>query len=78
MFNVFEWETLRDRTKFNPAVIDAAKVLELKTDDWHWTDEDLTAADYPGFAWIVIIKIGYTLNTVKDYNNYVRPVRFSQ
>lgn len=78
MFNVFEWETLRDRTKFNPAVIDAAKILELKTDDWHWTDEDLTAAGDPGFAWVVLIKGGGVLDYGKGSNLYVRPVRFSQ
>ena len=78
MFNVFEWETLRDRTKYNPAVIDAAKVLELKTDDWHWTDEDLTAAGIPGNAWFVGIEGGGVGYYDKDGNGYVRPVRFSQ
>ncbi len=78
MFNVFEWETLRDRTKYNPAVIEAAKLLALKTDDWHWTDEDLTAADYPGHAWFVDIKNGDVSNYVKGGSTYVRPVRFSQ
>jgi len=78
MFNVFEWETLRDRTKYNPAVIDAAKALELKTDDWHWTDEDLTAAGYPGHAWVVDVKDGNVSGSVKGSYCYVRPVRFSQ
>lgn len=78
MFNVFEWETLRDRTKYNPAVIDAASALELKTDDWHWTDEDLTAAGSPGYAWVVDIKNGSVLGSGKDNEYYVRPVRFSQ
>ncbi len=78
MFNVFEWETLRDRTKFNPAVIDAAKILDLKTDDWHWTDEDLTAAGSPGYAWVVDIEVGGVGSGAKGGSSYVRPVRFSQ
>jgi hypothetical protein len=78
MFTVFEWETIKDRTKYNPAVIEAAKILDLKTDDWHWTDEDLTAAAILGNAWVVNLKVGDAGACGKDFDNYVRPVRFSQ
>jgi hypothetical protein len=74
----FEWHTLMDLKKYNPAIIEAAKILNLKTDDWYFTEEDLTPAGYPGYARIVNIKAGFASDDNEDYDNYVRPVRLSQ
>jgi hypothetical protein len=76
--SVFEWETIKDRTKYNPAIIEAAKALNLKTDDWYWTREDLKAAGLSGSAWVVALKGGDTFAYGKGSDNYVRPVRLSQ
>jgi len=72
----FEFNTLFDLTKYNPAIIEAAKVLELKTDDYYWTREPY--AGNPGYAWYVGIKGGYVGYCGKDIKFYVRPVRSSQ
>ncbi len=74
----FEWHTLIDLTKYNPAIIEAAKILNLKTNDWYFTEEDLAPAGSPGNAWSVSLKDGDVSFCNKDYNDYVRPVRFSQ
>ena len=76
--SVFEWETLRDRTKYNPAIIDAAKALNLKTDDWYWTGEDLAVAGSPSGAWCVGLENGVVDLNDKGSGICVRPVRVSQ
>ncbi|MFA4991496.1 MAG: DUF1566 domain-containing protein [Candidatus Omnitrophota bacterium] len=74
--SVFELESLKDRTKRNPCIIDAAKILNLKTDDCYWTNEEL--AGNPGSAWIVFFVLGGVGSYGKGSRSYVRPCRFSQ
>jgi len=74
----FEFHTLMDLEKYNPAIIEAAKILNLKTSDWYWTKEDLAPAGHPGSARIVNIKHGYASSDSKGSHNYVRLVRLSQ
>jgi hypothetical protein len=69
--NVFEMNSLIDRTKKNPAIIEAAKVLELRTDDWYWTGEEWSSAS----AWFVSFYGGYVYSNGKGLGCYVRPVR---
>ena len=52
----FEFNTLFDLTKYGPALIESAKALELKTDDYYWTRDPFAGG--PGDAWCVGIKIG--------------------
>ncbi len=72
----FEYSTLIDPTKYNPALIEVAKVLELKTDDCYWT-RDPFAGD-SGFAWCVYPRGGGVFYCGKGFHSYVRPVRVSQ
>lgn len=72
----FEYSTLVDPTKYNPALIEAAKVLELKTDDCYWT-RDPFAGDSVN-AWYFLPRNGNLSYGYKDYHGYVRPVRVSQ
>ncbi len=74
--SIFELESLKDRTKRNPCIIDAAKILNLKTDDCYWTNEEL--AGNPGSAWIVYFGNGCVYSLYKDNRDYVRPCRLSQ
>jgi len=71
----FELSTLVDRTKHNPATIEAAKVLELRT-AWYWSG--VTTAWGAGCAWIVGFGSGYVYSYGKDNSYYVRPVRASK
>lgn len=68
----FELSTLVDRSKYNPAVIDAAKVLELKP-SWYWSD--VTTAWSSASAWYMYFYYGSVSHFVKAYSCYVRPVR---
>jgi hypothetical protein len=70
----FELSTLVDRSKYNPAVIDAAKVLELKT-SWYWSG--VTTAWGSVGAWCVYFYGGVS-GVDKGDRNYVRPVRSSK
>jgi hypothetical protein len=74
----FEFHTLMNLEKYNPAIIEPAKILNLKTDGWYWTKESLAPAGSPGYARIVGIKGGDANDGYEDYDNYVRPVRLSQ
>jgi len=71
----FELSTLVDRTKSNPATIEAAKVLDLRT-AWYWSG--VTTAWSAGGAWVVGFNYGYVHGVVKDYSYCVRPVRSSK
>ena len=72
----FELSTLIDRSKREPAIIDAAKILGLKTKDWYWSNRPV--AGYSSFAWCVGFSSGLVFNCGKDGEFYVRPVRLSQ
>jgi len=72
----FEFSTLIDPKKYNPALIEAAKVLELKTDDCYWT-RDPFAGGSDG-AWYVDPGFGDVFCCSKGFHFYVRPVRVSQ
>lgn len=71
-------ETLVDRTKFNPAIIEEAKVLNLKTDDWYWAAEPYMNPDWSGLAWVVFFIDGYVDGCSKGDSSYVRAVRPSK
>jgi len=71
-----EFESIFDRTRYNPAIIPEAEVLGLKTDDWYVTRTP--HAGNPGLAWCVGIKDGVVYYGYKDIKYYVRPVRSSQ
>lgn len=71
-------ETLIDRTKFNPAIIEEAKVLNLKTDDWYWAAEPCMNPGWSDGAWMVHFGYGLVSIAHKDSNDYVRPVRPSK
>jgi hypothetical protein len=72
----FELSTLIDRSKSNPAIIEAASVLNLKTDDWYWSNRQRAFSE--GSAWFVSFFDGYVYSDNKANNHYVRPVRSSQ
>ncbi len=72
----FELSTLIDRSKCNPAIIDAAKVLELKTDDWYWTKTPVAGGS--SNVWCVGFRYGSVSFYYKGDKFYVRPVRSSQ
>ena len=72
----FEYNTVIDLTKYNPALIEAAKILELKTDDGYWTRDSY--AGNPDNAWYVHLEFGDVGYYYEDDYNYVRPVRSSQ
>jgi len=74
-FEILSWV---DLGKYNPAIIEAAKILNLKTDDWYWTEEDLTVAGDPVRARVVGIEDGYADGSIEGSIRYVRPVRLSQ
>ncbi|MFA5261717.1 MAG: DUF1566 domain-containing protein, partial [Candidatus Omnitrophota bacterium] len=46
-----EMSTLINRSKYDPAIIDGAQILEFKVDDWDWTSTP--CAGDPGYAWMV-------------------------
>jgi hypothetical protein len=71
----YELDSFVDRRKYNPAIIDAAKQLELESDDY-WSGT--TYADGTDSAWIVYFGHGDVYYGSKDYGWYVRPVRSSQ
>ncbi len=75
-FSDEEFESIKDRTRYNPAIIPEAEVLGLKTDDWYVTRTPF-AGDSDD-AWYVNPRDGNVLFYSKDYHNYVRPVRVSQ
>jgi len=72
----FELESLIDVTKHDPALVPGALVLELKTDDWHWTNEEVAGS--PGYARLVSLEHGGVYGYGKGLSNYVRCVRLSQ
>lgn len=72
----FELSTLIDRSKRNPAIIEAAKILDLKTDDWYWSRTPL--AGNSDYAWFVDFEDGGMYYSIEASNYYVRPVRSSQ
>jgi len=68
--------SLIDEDKANPAIVEAAKVLGLKLDDYYWT-----RTTYPGdsdCARVVGFSLGYVGGTRKVNSSDVRPVRLSQ
>jgi hypothetical protein len=70
---IWEWETLVDRTRHNPAIVKCAEILELKLDDRYWS-----RTPYAGnlaVAWFVNFYYGYVSNVDKGDAGYVRPVR---
>jgi hypothetical protein len=72
-----EWESLVDRTNSKPAIIEAAKVLNLKTDDWY-SSKTPVAGDSSD-VWCVDFYYGYVgYGGYKGIKFYVRPVRSSQ
>lgn len=71
-----ELESLIDRSRYNPAIIKGAEILNLKTDDWYWTETE--HASWSGSAWIVRFKNGNVDFNFKDGSSYVRPVRPSK
>jgi hypothetical protein len=70
-FEIWNWDTFIDRTRKNPAIVKCAEVLELKTDDWHWSQTPYSSA----VAWFVHFDGGSVSNDGKDGGGYVRPVR---
>jgi hypothetical protein len=75
-FSDEEFESIKDRTRYNPAIIPEAEVLGLKTDGWYVTRTPF--AGDPGCAWCVNFKYGIVNWYGKDGKYYVRPVRLSQ
>ncbi len=71
-----EWDSIIDRSRYNPAIIPEAEILGLKTDDWYVTSTPY--AGDPGSAWCVNLKLGSVGCCYKDGSSYVRPVRLSQ
>jgi hypothetical protein len=71
-----ELMTLLDTSKYNPAIVEGAKILNLKLNDWYWTRQ--TYPGNPGCARVVGFKIGDVSDDYKYYKVYVRPVRLSQ
>lgn len=71
-----ELESLVDRTKSKPAIIEAAKVLNLKTDDWYLSKTPV--AGYSSYVWCVGFYYGRVYFLYKDNKFCVRPVRSSQ
>jgi hypothetical protein len=71
-----EFESIIDRSRYNPAIIPEAEVLGLKTDDWYITNTP--HAGYPGYAWYVCLEDGNVGYCSKGNCSYVRPVRSSQ
>ncbi len=74
--SVFECCTLFDLSRYNPAIIEAAKILNLKIDDWYWTND--TCPSYSDYARIVYFSYGSVRYGSKVSSDYVRPVRSSQ
>ena len=71
-----EMSTLINRSKYNPAIVDGAEILDMKTDDWYWT---LTPCAWDsGSAWYVGFGYGSVYYVYEGGSNYVRPVRSSQ
>lgn len=71
-----ELMTLLDTSKYNPAIVEGAKILNLKLDNWYWTRQQY--AGDPDFARVVGFYDGYVGDNHKNNNNCVRPVRLSQ
>lgn len=71
-----ELESLVDRTKSKPAIIEAAKVLNLKIDDWYLSKTPV--AGNSSFVWCVGFYYGVVNGFYKDFKFFVRPVRSSQ
>lgn len=71
-----ELMTLLDTSKYNPAIVEGAKILNLKLDNWYWTRQQY--AGNPDYARVVVFYSGGVTNAHKSSNNYVRPVRLSQ
>ena len=74
--DIFEFQSFKDYTKFNPCILDCAKVLEISTDDCYWTRE--TTAWNSGYAWFVYFSDGSVGYDGKGYSYYVRPCRSSK
>ena len=71
----YELESFRDLTKYNPAIIEAAKVLKLEP-SYYWTKSPYAGG--PDGAWFVGIEHGFVYTNYKAGNSYCRPVRVSQ
>ena len=71
-------ESLIDRTKFNPAIIEEAKILNLKTDDWYWAEEPYLNPVWSDYAWMVYFDVGIVDGCNKGGTSYVRAVRPSK
>ena len=74
--SAFDWVSLFDYTKRNPALVPGAAILELSMDDWYHADMKLAGVE--GSAWVVSPEYGGVDGYGKDVSGYVRPVRFSQ
>ena len=74
--SVFDWVSLFDYSKYNPALVQGAAVLELSMDDWYHADRKLAGSE--GGAWVVDPGYGSVSFYNKVSSNYVRPVRSSQ
>lgn len=72
--STFEWESIIDRERYNPAIVEAAKLLDLKMDDWYWSRDPGKWSD--GAAWSVNPERGFVGYGYKDFRNYGRPCRF--
>jgi hypothetical protein len=71
-----ELESFIDRTKSKPAIIEAAKVLNLKIDDWYLSKTPV--AGFSSCVWCVGFDYGDVYFFYKGSKDYVRPVRSSQ
>ena len=75
-FSDEEFESIKDRTRYNPAIIPEAEVLGLKTDDWYVTRTPFAGGSDD--AWYVLPRGGDVGYYNKGSHGYVRPVRVSQ
>jgi len=70
-----ELMTLLDTSKYNPAIVEGAKILNLKS-DWYWTRQ--VHAGSSDCARVVDFSYGSVGNYRKNNDFYVRPVRLSR
>ena len=71
-----EMMSLIGHEKHNPAIVDGAEILDIKTNDWYWTSTPCAWSS--GSAWYVVFDSGGVSGGSKGSYNYVRPVRSSQ
>ena len=71
--NINELKSIVDRSKSNPAIVDA--FINVSS-NYYWSST--TSVDYEGNAWVVGFNLGYVGNYLKSYSYYVRCVRAGQ